>query len=74
MFQRLTDEPGRIEDRAVLLPIRTALDMFQRLAMTTEQSGPTVGGRALFQWARAEMATISSRARIIAPTTPRLGL
>lgn len=56
-FNRLANEQARIERAAVLLPIRTARDVFQLLAMTTDDhSEATEAADALFRRAREEVA------------------
>mgnify|MGYP001765409129 CR=1 FL=1 len=54
---RLAEEMTRIEEAAVLLPVMSALDGWQLLAMTTEAGGDvTSTADALFQRAREEAA------------------
>lgn len=56
-FNRLANEQAQIERTAVLLPIRTTRDMFQLLAMTTDDgSEPTEAADALFRRAREGVA------------------
>lgn len=56
-FNRLSAEMARIERAAVLLPVRSAQDVFQLLAMTTDDSSePTEAAEELFRRARVEAA------------------
>lgn len=64
-FNRLYHEQARIEDAAVLLPVRSALDGWRLLAMTTEAGGDvTATADALFRRAREEALSLAPQSRL----------
>ncbi len=65
VLKRLCDEQAQIEDLAVRLPITTARDVWQLLAMATDEGGAlTPASETLFQRARDEAATITAEAPV----------
>jgi hypothetical protein len=64
-FNRPAEEQARIEDVAVELPIFTALEVFQLLAMTVDEaSQPNIAAEVLFRRAREEASSLA----LTAPT------
>ena len=64
-LNRQCDEQAQIEDLAVRLPMTTARDVWQLLAMATDEGGAlTPASETLFQRARDEAATITAEAPV----------